>query len=122
MKDKIRENGIDYILAGDYYIPDIQLPEEPRPIGRFGLLHRDFLEECHPIRFQRIVLSGNLKTYLADVNEQAQERLDRIIWQMAETEGVTEDLKAHAQMEWVGRMNSIRSRAEEIVLRELIFV
>ena len=110
-----------YTLVGDYYIPNIALPEENRPIGRWGRLHRDHLEQHHPIRFNDLVLSGQLWTYLADLNEQAQERLSLIIEQMKATEGVTEVLKAADQMAWVRAMNSIRNRAEEIILRELIY-
>ena len=110
-----------YTLVGDYYIPNIALPEENRPIGRWGRLHRDHLEQHHPIRFNDLVLSGQLWTYLADLNEQAQERLSLIIDQMTASEGVTEKLKAADQMAWVGAMNSIRNRAEEIILHEMIY-
>ena len=106
---------------GDYYIPNIALPEENRPIGRWGRLHRDYLEQHHPIRFNDLVLSGQLWTYLADLNEQAQERLSLIIEQMKKAEGVTEELKATDQMAWIGAMNSIRNRAEEIILCEMIY-
>ena len=112
---------ISYTLVGDYYIPNIALPEEDRSIGRWGRMHRDYLEQHHPIRFNDLVLSGQLWTYLADLNEQAQERLSLIIDQMTASEGVTEELKAADQMAWIGAMNSIRNRAEEIVLRELIY-
>ena len=121
MTDRIATNGIEYTLVGDYYIPNIALPEENRPIGRWGRLHREYLEQHHPIRFNDLVLSGQLWTYLADLNEQAQERLSLIIDQMKSTEGVTEELKAADQMAWIGAMNSIRNRAEEIVLREIIY-
>ena len=110
-----------YTLVGDYYIPNIALPEENRPIGRWGRLHRDHLEQHHPIRFNDLVLSGQLWTYLADLNEQAQERLSLIIDQMTASEGVTEYLKVADQMAWVGAMNSIRNRAEEIILHEMIY-
>ena len=113
--------NIEYIRNGDYYIPDLKLPEETRPIGKWGRMHREYLKEHHPIQYTNLILSCQLWTYLADLNEQAQERLDRIIQQMQETEGVTEALKVADLMEWVQRMNSIRNRAEEIILRELIF-
>ena len=112
---------ISYTLVGDYYIPNIALPEENRPIGRWGRLHRDYLEQHHPIRFNDLVLSDQLWTYLADLNEQAQERLSLIVEQMKASEGVTEELKAADQLAWVGAMNSIRNRAEEIISRELIY-
>ena len=121
MADRIISNGIEYTLVGDYYIPNIALPKENRSIGRWGRMHRDYLEQHHPIRFNDLVLSGQLWTYLADLNEQAQERLSLIIDQMKATEGVTEELKAADQMAWVGVMNSIRNRAEEIILREMIY-
>ena len=112
---------LTYIRCGDYYIPDIRLPEENRPIGRWGRMHRDYIKENNLIRFNDLCLSGDLWTYLADLNEQAQSRLELIIEQMKAAEGVTENMKATDQMAWVGAMNSIRSRAEEIVLWELIY-
>ena len=122
LKERITENGIDYILAGDYYIPDLKLPEENRPIGRYGRLHREYLKQEHPARYSSLILTGKLWTYLADLNEQAEERLDLIIEQMKAAEGVTEELKAQNQLEWVGRMNNIRNRAEEIVKSEMIYL
>ena len=122
LKERITENGIDYILVGDYYIPDLKLPEEDRPIGRFGRLHREYLKQEHPARYSSPILTGKLWTYLADLNEQAEERLDLIIEQMKAAEGVTEELKARNQLEWVGRMNNIRNRAEEIINSELIYI
>ena len=121
LKERITENGNDYILIGDYYIPDLKLPEENRPIGRYGRLHREYLKQEHPARYSSLILTGKLWTYLADLNEQAEERLDLIIEQMKAAEEVTEELKARNQLEWVGRMNNIRSRAEEIINSELIY-
>ena len=120
MKNKMSENGIEYVLAGDYYIPDLKLPDEERTIGKYGRMHRDYLEEHHPVRFNHLVLEGQFWTYLADLNEQAQSRLQLIIRQMQEAESVTEELKAKDQMAWVRAMNNIQNRAEEIVLRELV--
>ena len=115
-------NGLWYELIGDYYIPILTLSsEEQRPIGKWGRMHRDYLKEHRPILFNDLVLSDRLWTYLADLNEQAQDRLSLIIEQMKASEGVTEELKAADQMAWVGAMNSIRNRAEEIILREMIF-
>lgn len=113
LKERITENGIDYILAGDYYIPDLKLPEENRPIGYFGRLHRDYLKQEHSARYTALLLTCELWTYLADLNEQAEKRLDIIMEQMKIVEGVTEELKAKNQWEWVQKMNSIRYRAEE---------
>ena len=112
---------LNYIRCGDYPIPDIRLLDETRPIGRWRRMHRDYIKEHSPIRFNALCLSGELWTYLADLNEQAQNRLDLIIEQMKAAEGVTERMKQHDQMAWVGAMNSIRNRAEEIVLREMIY-
>ena len=78
-------NGLDYVLVGDYYIPDLQLPEESRPIGRWGRMHRDYLQEYCPDRYNELLLSGKLWTYLANLDEQAQNRLDYIIAQIKET-------------------------------------
>ena len=112
---------LNYIRCGDYYIPDIRLPEENRPIGRWGQMHREYLREYNPIRFDDLCLTGELWTYLADLNEQAQNRLELIIEQLKASEGVTEELKAIDQMAWVGAMNNIRNRAEEIIIAELVY-
>lgn len=98
LKERITENGIDYILVGDYYIPDLKLPEENRPIGHYGRLHREYLKQEHPAWYSSLILTGKLWTYLADLNEQAEERLDLIIEQMKATEGVTEELKARTSL------------------------
>ena len=112
---------ITYIKVGDYFIPDWKLHEEQRPIGRWGRMHRDYLKEHRPVVFNQLVLAGNLWTYLADINEQAQQRMEVLIKQMKDAEDVTEELKEANQLEWVWRMNSIRSRAEETVSSELIY-
>ena len=117
-----KNNGLHYTLVGNYYIPDLKLPEEERPIGRYGRLHRDYLKEEHPARYSSLVLTGKLWTYLADLNEQVEEQLDLVIAQMKAAEGVTEELKDRNQMEWVQRMNNIRNRAEEIIKSELIYI
>lgn len=121
MKERITKNGIDYVLIGDYYIPDLKLPEEERPIGKYGRMHREYLRENHPILFNELALRFQLWTYLADINEQAQERFQVIISQMQKAESVTEKMKADNQWEWIQRMGSIHNRAEEIVLNELIY-
>ena len=112
---------ITYIKTGDYYIPDWKLPEETRPIGRWGRMHRDYLKEYRPVVFNQLVLSGSLWTYLADINEQAQQRMDMMVKQMMVAEGVTEELKEANQMEWVRKIHDIRGRAEEIIQSELIY-
>ena len=113
---------IAYIKCGDYYIPDLTLPEEPRPMGKWGRMHREYLKATHPIAYTNLILSGKLWTYLADLNEQAQLRLDTLVSQMKASEEITEALKASDPMQWVRRMNSIRDRAEEILREELIYV
>ena len=112
---------MQYIRVGDYFIPDLELPQESRPIGRWGRLHREYLREQRPIQYNCLLLSGKLWTYLADLSEQAQDRLERMIDQMKAAEGISEDLKANDPMAWVGAMNNIRNRAEEIILQELIY-
>ena len=121
LKPRIHENGMDYVLVGDYYVPDLKLPEERRPIGHWGRLHQSYLKLYRPILYNELILSGRLHTVLAGLNEQAADRLGLIIRQMAEAEGVTETLKAENQMLWVQSMNSIRNRAEEIIKAELIY-
>ena len=115
-------NGLDYILAGDYYIPAIKLPEDDdRPVGKWGRMHRAYLEETNPLLLNHLILTNKLHTYLAELNEQAQYRYRLIIRQMATAEGVTEELKCRSHWEWVKAMNSIVDRAEESVKCELIY-
>ena len=118
---KIHQNGISYTLVGDYYIPDLKLPEESRPIGRWGRMHKAFLQEHRPGQYNALLLSGKLWTYLADLNEQAQQRMETLIVQLKSTEGITETLKAADPISWTQRMNSIAARAEEIIREELIY-
>ena len=115
-------NGLDYVLVGDYYIPAIELPEgDDRPIGKWGRMHRAYLEETNSLLLNHLILTGRLHTYLTDLDEQAQDRYRLIIRQLAAAEGVTEDLKRRSQWEWVRAMNSIVNRAEENIKRELIY-
>lgn len=122
LKTEIQERGIRYILKGDVYLPVLELPEESRPIGRWGRLHKEYLKTNRPILYNTLLLSGKLYTLLADLNEQASERCSLIIRQMAQAEGITEELKANDPMRWVQAMNSIRSRAEEIIKAEMIYL
>lgn len=122
LKPRIHENGTDYVLVGDYYVPDLKLPEERRPIGHWGRLHQSYLKQFRPMLYNELILSGKLHTVLADLNEQAADRLSLIIQQMMEAEGVTEAMKADNQLLWVQSMNSIRNGAEEIIKAELIYV
>ena len=117
-------NGLDYTLVNDHYLPNLTAaaPAEQHPTGRWGRLHKMYLKEQHPIRYNQLLLSGVLGSYLAKLDKQAEEQLALTIRQMQEAEGVTEALKAADRLEWVRRMNSIRNRAEEIIKTELIFV
>lgn len=114
-------NGLDYVLARDYYFPALILAEDSRPVGRWGRTYKRYLKEHHPARYQVLLLSGRLNSYLADIDVQAEEQLELIIQQMAEREGVDEELKAVNQMEWVRRMNNIRNCAEKIILTEFVY-
>lgn len=120
MNKQIFENGIRYVRNGDCYLPDLKLNKEKRPIGHYGRLRREYLREHRPVLFNQLVLADKLWTHLADTQEAAQSQLDLLICQMAAAEGVNEGMKEESQMEWVQRMNNIRSRAEEIILSELI--
>ena len=118
-------NGLDYVLTDHYYLPALRLPEDRRPIGRWGRLHREYLKTYRPLLYNELLLSGRLpgrlQTILADLNEQAAERCRLIVQQMAQAEGITEELKATDPVSWVQAMNSIRSRAEEIIQAEMIY-
>ena len=111
---------LTYHKVDDYYLPDLGITDH-RPFGRWGMLYVKYLEEQHPIQHTHLLLSGEMESYVPDLNEQAEERLSVIIQQMAKAEGITEQLKAEDQMLWVQRMNSIRNRAEEIILHEMIY-
>ena len=125
MKNSIHDNanGLDYTLVNDHYLPNLTVaaPTEQHPTGRWGRLHKMYLKEQHPIRYNQLLLSGELSGYLAKLDKQAEEQLALTVQQMQESEGVTEALKVANQLEWVRRMNSIRNRAEEIILREIVF-
>ena len=114
--------GGTYTQVGDYLLPNLELPEEEQqPIGVWGQRHRRYLKEHRRATYTILLTSGKLNSYLADIDRQAEELFSRLVKQIAEAEGVTEQLKADNQMEWVGRMNNIRSRAMEIVNTELIY-
>ena len=112
---------ITYIKVGDYFIPDWKLPEETRPIGHWGRMHRDYLKEHRPVVFSQLVLSGNLWTYLADINEQAQHRMEVLIAHAKTSRNVTEHLKSRNQTKWVQEMENILLNSEEIIKAEIIF-
>ena len=115
-------NGLDYVLTDHYYLPALRLPEDKRPIGHWGRLHREYLKTYRPVLYQALLLSGKLYPILTDLDEQAAERCRLIVRQMARAEGITEELKAADPVRWVQAMNSIRSRAEEIIQVEMIYV
>ena len=116
------KNGLWYELQGDYYIPCLKLPEEEqRSIGIWGQRHLRYIKQNRKVLYLNLLTSGKLNGYLADIDKQAEEMFSRLVKQMAEREGVTEKLKVDNQMEWVGRMNNIRSRATEIVNADLIY-
>jgi len=115
--------GGTYMQVGDYLLPDLKLPqEEQQPIGVWGQRHRRYLKEHHRATYATLFTNGKLNSYLADINRQAEAMFLRLVKQMAEATGVTEQLKADRQMEWVRRMNNIRNRAMEIVNSELIYI
>ena len=121
-KTIFEEMGGTYTQVGDYLLPDLKLPqEEQQPIGVWGQRHRRYLKEHRRTTYATLLTSGKLNSYLADIDRQAEELFSRLVKQMAEKEGVTEQLKADNQMEWVCRMNNIRNRAMEIVNSELIY-
>ena len=117
-----KSNGLWYELVGDYYLPCLKLPgEEQRPVGIWGQRRRQYLREHRKALYNALLLSGKLDIHLADTNQQAEDVFSQLVKQMAEQEGITEQLKADSQMEWAGRMNNIRSAVEEIVNTEIIF-
>lgn len=116
-----KQTGIGYILQGDYYLPDLKLPEhEDQPIGLWGQRHARYLKQNHKVLYMNLLTSGKLNSYLVDIDEQAEDMFFRLVKEMAERDGVTEQLKVENQMEWVARMNNIHSRATETINHNLI--
>ena len=118
------QTGISYTLHGDYYLPDLILPEEEdkRPIGKWGNLHKNYLQQHKRVYYNTLVSNLTLHTHLADVDEQARDMFDTLTEQMMKSEGITEELKEKNQIEWICRMGNIQERATEIVCIELIYV
>lgn len=115
-------NGLCYELQGNYYVPCLVLDEAgTSPIGMWGRKHQQYLKEHRPMLYSDLVLSGKLYSYLADIDAQARNKLHLLVTQLAEKEGINEQLKSQDQQAWVGAMNNIRNRAEEIILQELIY-
>ena len=122
MKIIFEEMGATYRQVGDYFIPSITLPDDGEyQIGKYGRMRRSYLKEYRKILYNNYVLEGTLFKHLAEIDQACNERIENIVSAMAKQEGVTETLKAADQIEWVRRMNSIRNRAEEIVLHELVY-
>ena len=122
MKSLFEQMGGTYRQVGDYLIPNLSLPEEPDyQIGKYGRMRRSYLKDHRPVLYANFLTSGTLHRHLAEINQACNERMEIVVSAMAKQEGVTESLKAAYQMEWVRRMNNIRSRAEEIVLTELVY-
>ena len=122
MKTIFKEMGGTYRQVGDYFIPNITLPDDGEyKIGKYGRMRRSYLKKYRKILYNNYVLEGTLFKHLAEIDQACNERIENIVSAMAKQEGVTEALKAADQIEWVRRMNSIRNRAEEIVLHELVY-
>ena len=114
--------GISYTLQGDYYLPDLELPEqENKPIGLWGQRHLRYIKQHHKVRYTNLLISGKLNGYLSDVDKQAEDMFLGLIKQMTEREGITEQLKVDNQMDWVAQMNNIRSRVTEIINNDIIY-
>ena len=124
MKKQIydEKNGMSYTLHGDYYLPDLVLREEEPTYGKYGMLRKQFLKEHRSARYQYLLLTGKLNEHLNQTDQEAREQGETLMEQMTEKQGVTEELKAQDQMEWVRLMNNIKASAEEIVLKNMIYV
>ena len=122
MKDKFIKNGIEYVRQSDYYIPNLALPKETEyQIGKYGRLRRTFLKEHHNWLYSTMLMQGTLLKHLAEIDETCNSTLKYMMSKLAKQEGVTEQLKATSQMEWVQKMNSIKHRVEEIVMKEYVY-
>ena len=124
MKKQIYDakNGMSYMLHGDYYLPDLVLNEEEPTYGKYGMLRKQFLKEHRSARYQYLLLTGKLNEHLNQTDQEVREQVEMLMEQMAEKQGVTEELKAQDQMEWVRLMNNIKASAEEMVLREILYI
>ena len=124
MKKQIydEKNGMGYTLHGDYYLPDLVLREEKPTYGKYGMLRKQFLKEHRSARYQYMLLTGKLNEHLNQIDQEVREQVETLMEQMTEKQGVTEELKAQDQMEWVRLMNNIKASAEEIVLKNMIYV
>ena len=116
------KNGLSYTLHGDYYLPDLALNEEEPIYGKYGMLRRQFLKEHRLAKYQYLLLTGKLTEHLNQIDQEVRERVEMLMEQMAEKQGVTEELKAQDQMEWARLMNNIKASVEEIVLNNMLYV
>ena len=121
MKEKLIENGIEYVKSGDYYIPNLKAPEGKYNIGKYGRLHSIFIKENRPCLYSMKMLNGTWLAYLEEIDVTAKEMVNNLIKDMAVKQGFTEELKAKDQMAWVGAMNNIRHSAEEFVLKDFVY-
>ena len=124
MKKQIydEKNGMSYTLHGDYYLPDLVLREEEPTYGKYGMLRKQFLKEYRSARYQNMLLTGKLNEHLNQIDQEAREQVEMLMKQMAEKKGVTEELKVQDQMKWVRLMNNIKVSAEEIILKNMVYV
>ena len=116
------KNGLSYTLHGDYYLPDLVLNEEEPTYGKYGMLRKQFLKEYRSARYQYLLLIGKLTEHLNQIDQEARKQVEMLTEQMVKKQGVTEKLKAQDQMEWVRLMNNIKASAEEMVLREILYI
>ena len=116
-----RKNGLSYTLYGDYYLPDLEINEKEPTYGKYGMLRKQFLKEHRPARYQYLLMTGKLTEYLNAVDQEARKQVEILMKQMSKQLVVTEKLKSKNQMKWVGKMNNIKSAAEEIVLKDIIY-
>ena len=116
------KNGLRYTLQGDYYLPDLALNEEEPTYGKYGMLRKQFLKEHRSAKYQYLLLTGKLTEHLNQIDQESREQVEMLMEQMAEKQGVTEELKAQDQMAWVRLMNNIKTSAEEIVLKNIVYV
>ena len=115
-------NGLSYTLHGDYYLPDLEINEEEPTYGKYGMLRKQFLKEHRSARYQYMLLTGKLNEHLNQIDQEAREQVEMLMKQMAEKQGVTEELKVQDQMKWVRLMNNIKASAEEIILKNMVYV
>lgn len=120
MEKKIYENDIEYVLIGDYYFPNI-VPSETHSIGKYGMLHEEYIKQYRPTFYSRLILTGKLNNYLYEIDKTCHERIEHMIKDMVQVERVTEEMKSENQLKWVGFMNNIKARAEEIIYSEIVY-